>query len=179
MLVLCLFCNLHDKWIEIYWMPQETNHCNLSYAGVIQVPNKPHTPPRKNILFHFGWHTRGTAHLKSAHRLLPYPTSLYLALRQGPVKSMNKCHTCKLNHLLPQLSLMHILLPTPNGMTSKSFPLTLAFSYPPGRNRAGRNSSGSPHTFGSRALAQTFTKSILGNLEIVDLAGLEASEEGR
>ncbi|CAA6653525.1 unnamed protein product [Spirodela intermedia] len=43
-----------------------------------------------------------------------------------------------------------ILLPAPKGMTSKLFPLTSIWACsPPGRNREGRNSSGSPHTAGS------------------------------
>ncbi|CAA7387791.1 unnamed protein product [Spirodela intermedia] len=54
-----------------------------------------------------------------------------------------------------------ILLPAPKGMTSKLFPLTSMWACsPPGRNREGRNSSGSPHTAGSRLMAHTFTRRV-------------------
>uniref|UniRef100_A0A804PKW3 Uncharacterized protein n=1 Tax=Zea mays TaxID=4577 RepID=A0A804PKW3_MAIZE len=62
----------------------------------------------------------------------------------------------------PQLRPAQILRPAPNGMSSKSLPLTSTPACePPGRKRAGRNSRGSGHASGSRAIAHTFTSSVV------------------
>nr|ACR36029.1 unknown [Zea mays] len=60
----------------------------------------------------------------------------------------------------PQLRPAQILRPAPNGMSPKSAPLTSTSACdPPGRNLAGRNSSGSGHSAGSRAMPHTLTSS--------------------
>ncbi|CAL9128680.1 hypothetical protein MUK42_04280 [Musa troglodytarum] len=63
--------------------------------------------------------------------------------------------------LIPRLIPEQTLRPAPKGMISKSFPLTSMLSCrPPGRNLAGRNSSGSGHDAGSWVIAQMLTSSV-------------------